>query len=523
MARRTKPKRRRSKSAGQKVHTKQRALERFDIFLSDEEYRDIATSIRRGKAEFVKKQSNRVSLHRVELSGGQGAIAVYDSIRKTVVTLLFDKCKTQNRRQGPAEEDKGMKISEAMRLAATDIVKKLRAKGHVAYFAGGCVRDTLLGLTPKDYDVATDATPDKVLSLFARTKKVGAAFGVVVIRYDGHDIEVATFRKEAGYSDHRRPDNVTFTDAEEDAKRRDFTINGMFFDPISDEIVDFVGGRDDLEHRVLRAIGDPAERFSEDYLRMLRAVRFAARLGFKIEQETATAIRDNAESIRDISAERVRMELERIITAPSREDGWDMITTTGLQEHIVDGVDWWTCGPHCPADILANLRRAGTREMGEIPFPLALAAILLPLDGKSALNAVDVCQRLKCSAKEVYSVDWLLQGLHKVHAINELADLKQLMANKLWPDLLRFVRADLIARNQPLRLSTELTIRADSIPKEKVSPPALITGDDLVEMGYKPGPLFGRIIKEMRRRQLNEVVNDRETALALARQMAEEK
>ena len=402
-----------------------------------------------------------------------------------------------------------------MREAAVGIVRKLCAEGHVAYFAGGCVRDMLLGLEPKDYDVATDAPPDRVLDMFPLTKEVGAAFGVVVVRCGKHDIEVATFRKEAGYSDHRRPDSVTFTDAEEDAKRRDFTINGMFFDPTSGEVIDFVGGRDDLERRVLRAIGDPDERFSEDYLRMLRAVRFAARLGFSFEQDTEIAIFDNAKNIRHISAERVRMELERILCAPSREKGWELIVATGLHEHIVSGLDWWVCGLHSPTWILADLPH------DEIPFPLALAAIFLPLE-EIAPTAVDACRLLKCSEKEVYGVEWLLRGLKIVHAEPELADVKQLMANKLWPHLLRLVRADLIARNQPLRPFTSLAMRAGSIPKEKVAPAPLVTGDDLIEMGLKPGPLFGRIIREIRRGQLNEFVNTRETALTLARRMAEE-
>lgn len=403
-----------------------------------------------------------------------------------------------------------------MREAAVGIVRKLRAEGHVAYFAGGCVRDMLLGLEPKDYDVATDAPPDKVSGMFHLTKEVGAAFGVVVVRCGNHDIEVATFRKEAGYSDHRRPDSVTFTDAEEDAQRRDFTVNGMFFDPTSGEVIDFVGGREDLERRVLRAIGDPDERFSEDYLRMLRAVRFASRLGFELERETHNAIYDNAEAIRHISAERVRMELERILCAPSREKGWELIVATGLHEHIVPGLDWWVCSPNSPAWIMADLPHE------EIPFPLALATIFLPLEESVATTAVDACRLLKCSEKEVCGVDWLLRGLKIVHAEPELADVKQLMANKLWPCLLRLVRADLIADGKPLRPFTSLAMRAGSIPKEKVAPLPLITGDDLIEMGLKPGPLFGRIIKEVRRGQLNEFVSDRETALALARRMAEE-
>ncbi len=242
---------------------------------------------------------------------------------------------------------------------------------------------------------------------------------------------------------------------------------------------------------------------------------FSTRLGFRLEQETYNAIHDNAESIRRISAERVRMELERILTASSREDGWKLLVVTGLHKHIVEGVDWRTCGPHCPTRILADL------PYDEIPLPLALAAIFLPLEG-IAPTAADACRALKCSEKDVYGVEWLLRGLKTVRAEPELADVKQLMANRLWPHLLRLVRADLIAGNRPLRPFTSLAMLAGSIPAERVAPPPLVTGDDLIGMGLKPGPLFGRIIREIRREQLNETTVGREAAMALAGHMAEE-
>ena len=200
--------------------------------------------------------------------------------------------------------------------AAMAVVRRLRDHGHTAYLAGGCVRDMLLGREASDYDVATDATPDKICSLFSRTRKVGVQFGVVLVRQGRHWIETATFRTDVNYEDGRRPERVEFTTAEEDARRRDFTVNGLFYDPLEDRVIDYVAGRRDLEDGVIRAIGEPAARFAEDHLRLLRAVRFATRLGFQIEPETARAIRSHAAKIERISPERIREELEKMLAAP---------------------------------------------------------------------------------------------------------------------------------------------------------------------------------------------------------------
>src|SRR5688572_25076472 len=204
----------------------------------------------------------------------------------------------------------------ATREDALAVVRRLRDAGHVAYFAGGCVRDQLLGLDPKDYDVATDAPPDRVRQLFSNTQAVGAAFGVILVRQRKSQIEVATFRTDGKYLDGRRPEGVVFTTAEEDAKRRDFTINGLFYDPVEDKVIDYVGGRADLERRIIRAIGNPDERFAEDHLRVLRAVRFAARFGFDIEPATASAVQSHARHLPRISPERVAEELRLMLTPP---------------------------------------------------------------------------------------------------------------------------------------------------------------------------------------------------------------
>ncbi|HJT80904.1 MAG TPA: CCA tRNA nucleotidyltransferase, partial [Chthoniobacterales bacterium] len=217
-----------------------------------------------------------------------------------------------------------------MERVARSIVARLRDHGHTAYFAGGCVRDLVRGEKPKDFDVATDARPERVQSIFHRTYAVGAHFGVIVVLEDGFQFEVATFRSDGLYIDGRHPVDVHFSSAEEDARRRDFTINGMFYDPIASEVIDFVGGRSDLAAKIIRAIGDPAQRFAEDRLRMLRAIRFATVLEYEIEPGTWQAVVDRADTIQAISAERIRDELVKIFTSPNRLPGFDLLDRSGL-------------------------------------------------------------------------------------------------------------------------------------------------------------------------------------------------
>src|SRR5213078_1652953 len=217
-----------------------------------------------------------------------------------------------------------------MEKTAREIAAHLRESGHIAYFAGGCVRDIVRGETPKDFDIATDAKPETVQKLFPRTYAVGAHFGVILVLEDGFQFEVATFRSDDAYVDGRHPSAVHFSSPEQDAKRRDFTINGMFYDPVAGEVIDLVGGQPDIAANLVRAIGDPAERFAEDRLRMLRAVRFAAALDYEIDKGTWDALTGNAPSINQISAERIREELVRIFLSPNRVRGWDLLDASGL-------------------------------------------------------------------------------------------------------------------------------------------------------------------------------------------------
>lgn len=260
------------------------------------------------------------------------------------------------------------------RDAALSVLEALRAAGHVAYFAGGCVRDQLLGIEPKDYDVATSATPDEIRRLFRSTQSVGAAFGVILVRVAGlagQGIEVATFRTDGSYTDGRRPDSVRFASPEEDARRRDFTINGLFLDPLSGEVVDFVGGRADLESRVLRAIGTADERFAEDHLRLLRAVRFAARFGLTLDPPTAVAVRRHAKMLRTIAPERVGDEVRRMLTAPTRLRAWTLLRELGLTPELFRFVE---CADRPVAQLFAH---GPGLEAGEASFALTLSAATL--------------------------------------------------------------------------------------------------------------------------------------------------
>src|SRR6266498_3819005 len=226
-----------------------------------------------------------------------------------------------------------------MEKTAREITKRLREEGHIAYFAGGCVRDIVRDETPKDYDIATDAKPEIVQKLFPRTYAVGAHFGVIIVLENDFQFEVATFRSDEAYIDGRHPTAVHFSSPKEDARRRDFTINGMFYDPVAEEVIDFVGGRADIAAKQVRAIGDAAQRFAEDRLRMLRAVRFATVLDYQIDAKTWDALIANAASINEISAERIRDELVRIFLSPNRTRGWNLLDSSGLMRAILPEIE----------------------------------------------------------------------------------------------------------------------------------------------------------------------------------------
>ncbi|MFN0135603.1 MAG: CCA tRNA nucleotidyltransferase [Phycisphaerae bacterium] len=382
------------------------------------------------------------------------------------------------------------------------VARRLRDAGHEALLAGGCVRDLLRGATPTDYDVATDATPQRVSQLFRPTRQVGAAFGVVLVRSAGQWIEVATFRSDGNYADGRRPTTVTFTDAARDAQRRDFTINGMFLDPLAGEVIDYVGGRADLEARVLRCIGDADTRFDEDYLRLLRAVRFAARLNLTIEPTTHAAIGRHAPRLREIAAERVRDELEKMLDAPSRGESVRLLIETRLIEHLWHGASW-------SDDALAQLQ-ALTWGLGEDARFEATMSIFLA----ATPTQVDrVCRSLACSNEQRELIDWLTQHHSDLDDVSRLtlAAFKRLLAHRGYTQL-RTIAIARYAGNAD-RLAA-LDFRAASIAPDAIAPPPLVTGQDLIDRNVAAGPIFKQLLDALYTEQLDEQLASRDAALA---------
>jgi len=396
--------------------------------------------------------------------------------------------------------------------AGMAIVLRLRQYGHEAFWAGGCVRDKLLKSEPVDIDVATDAPPEVIVKLFSRTRKVGAQFGVVLVRQGEYWIETATFRTDVDYQDGRRPERVVFTTAEEDAKRRDFTINGLFYDPIDDRVIDYVGGQDDLEARVIRAIGDPAERFTEDHLRMLRAVRFATRLGFRIDGLTADAIHQHAGKITRISPERIREELDKMFAYPSRAQSLEKMAELSLLKHLWPGADW-------PTDRIERAVRVLAALPEDADFTLSLAALLIE---NSPADADHVGVNLRCSNVQIDHMRWLLANCDRLDEVESLslAAFKKLIAHDRFDDLLALHGAVLKSKGRSFDANDTARQRRDSIPANEVAPPPFVTGLDLIELGLEPGPRFKAILDELYDAQLNNELTIREQALERLEQMA---
>jgi poly(A) polymerase len=415
---------------------------------------------------------------------------------------------------------------------ALAVVGRLREAGHVAYFAGGCVRDALLGLTPKDYDVATDATPPRVRELFPRTQAVGAAFGVILVRQGRSQIEVATFRSDGKYVDGRRPEDVVFTNAEEDAKRRDFTINGMFYDPVEDKVIDYVGGQTDLKNRVLRAIGNADERFAEDHLRVLRAVRFAARFGLIIEPSTSDAIARNVPHLTRISPERIAEELRAALTPPTRVAAWAMI-----RRFEADSVIFRFLKSPLPLHPVADARRADIFDRVSpglaIAFGFALAAatvdhVLARLSSLSGWNELSVRRAvqslrdsLKISNEESDTMEGTLYGLIRLLQNPQpgVALLKRFLARPT-ASYSRALLAALPHGWVPHRQSVELDLT--ELEKTDFAPPPLVTGDDLTAAGLLPGRAFKRALDEAYDAQLEGRVTTKAQAMELAVRLVRE-
>ena len=435
-----------------------------------------------------------------------------------------------------------MSEAQARRDFALEVVLRLRRAGFQALWAGGCVRDLLLGLVPVDYDVATDATPEQVmLSLPFRSITVGISFGVVRIRHprmQGIEVEVATFRSDSAYVDGRRPAAVVFSSPELDAARRDFTINGMFMDPESSQVIDYVGGLDDLRNQVLRAIGDPAERFREDKLRLLRAIRFAARFNLEIEPNTLQSLRAMAGEVVVVSPERIAQELRRMLVHENRAQAMNMALEVGLVAAIlpplVDMRGLFQGKPVQPEGDLWDHTMLVLRLLPVRPsFTLAFAALVHDVGkpftranhhGRTSFHSHDqvgsriadrLCRNLRLSNVERERITWLVafhQYLGEAKKLRE-AKLKRVLAQPGIDELLALHRADALASTGDTEHVDYCAYYLENQPAGPINPPPLLTGHDLVRHGLEPGAHFAVILETIREAQLEGRVQSKREVL----------
>jgi poly(A) polymerase len=429
--------------------------------------------------------------------------------------------------------------SSPMEKAARKVAARLREQGRIAYFAGGCVRDMVRGLTPKDYDVVTDAPPEAVQAIFPRTYAVGAQFGVIIVLEASFQFEVATFRSDDAYIDGRHPSAVHFSSPEQDAKRRDFTINGMFYDPVADKVIDLVGGKADIAAKLVRAIGDPAKRFAEDRLRMLRAVRFATVLDYQIDKATWDALVTSAPSINQISAERIRDELGRIFLSPNRVRGWDLLDASGLMPAILPELEAMkgVLQPekfHPEGDVFVHTRLMLQLLPEEVSVPLVFAVLFHDVakpvtatvdnTGRIRFNEHDrigaqmteaIMRRLRFSGDEIEAaVEMVRQHMvFKDAPKMRIAKLKRFMARPTFDEELELHRVDCESSHRMLDNYEFLLRKREEFANEPIIPPPLVRGDDLIALGLKPGPKFGEILEAVETRQLEGQLHTREEAL----------
>jgi poly(A) polymerase len=433
-----------------------------------------------------------------------------------------------------------------MNAPARDIVACLQRAGHTAYFAGGCVRDYLLGAEAKDIDIATSARPEQVQQLFPRvTDLTGKSFGVLRILVGDRAYEVATFRQDGPYQDGRHPEGVRFASAEEDARRRDFTINGLFYDPVAERLIDYVGGEADLRAKIIRAIGNPADRFAEDHLRLLRGIRFAARLLFTIEPKTWEAICAAAAAIRTVSAERIRDELNKTFTAPKPEIGLDLLDRSGLLREVLPdiaalhGVEQPPLF-HPEGDVYEH-ERLMLSKIEQPDLELALAVLFHDV-GKKPTATVDATGRIRFNEHESVGADMteqIMTGLRydnkTIQIVREAvkyhmqfkdvlkmrqSTLKQMMSRPTFSLELELHRIDCASSHGDLRNYDFLKERLDTMTPDQINPPPLVTGHDLLAMGLRPGKEIGKILEAVKTAQLEGTVQTRMEALAMARSLA---
>lgn len=427
---------------------------------------------------------------------------------------------------------------------ALKTARRLREAGYTALFAGGSVRDELRGTPPKDFDLATSATPEEVQALFPNSDAVGAHFGVIIVKENREFIEVATFRTDGSYKDGRRPEEVTFSSPEEDAQRRDFTINGLFMDPESGEVIDFVNGRADLEAGLIRAIGDPSLRFQEDALRLLRAVRFATVTGFQIEEGTWTAICEHAGLLKQISPERIRDEFSKIMVADSRARGLDLLTDSGLAQHFLPELyplqgceqppQW-----HPEGDVYVHTRIA-LSLLEQPSLELALSVLLHDIGKPPTQTWDEDADRFRFNGHEKVGADMARVILRRLRFPNQLvedvsfavsrhmkfmhvqdmriAKLKRFMAADRFAEELELHRVDCASSNGFTENYDFLVQKQEEFAAEPLIPEPFLNGRDLMEhFQLQPGPDMGRILNALQTEQLEGRVCTQDAALSFVK------
>jgi poly(A) polymerase len=433
---------------------------------------------------------------------------------------------------------------QPLRATAVEIVRQLQTAGFSAFWVGGCVRDFLLGREPGDYDIATSARPGEIEKLFKRTVAVGKKFGVLVVLEGGQQFQVATYRAEADYRDGRHPEQVTFADARADALRRDFTVNGLFYDPVTEKIHDWVGGEKDLRAKIIRTIGVPEERFAEDHLRLLRAVRFAAQLGFEIEPQTLAAVRSLAPKIELISAERIRDELIKLFSPPHAARGLVLLLKSGLLPGVLPEVIATLACEQSPdfhpegtvfEHIRLMLEKLPPGAHPSLPWAVILhdiakpaTAELDPATGKihfyghekvGAALAERILTRLRFPKKHIEEIVACVRQHMQFKDVKQMrkATLRRLLMRKTFPLELELHRLDCLGSHGALDHYEFLVQQAAELEKQPAIRPPLLTGDDLIALGVKPGPAMGALLAEIREKQLQDELKTPRQARAWAK------
>lgn len=415
------------------------------------------------------------------------------------------------------------------RQSAAEIVRTLQDAGHSAFWVGGCVRDFLLGREPGDYDIATSARPEQIEALFTKTIPVGRKFGVIIVVAEEHQFQVATFRAEADYRDGRRPETVVFADARADAGRRDFTVNGLFYDPVTETIHDWVEGETDLRAKLIRTIGSPDERFAEDHLRLLRAVRFATQLGFEIEATTFAAIQQHAAKIKLISAERIRDELLKLFAAPEAARGLELLHASGLLEHVLPEIAATVACEQSPDfhpegsvfnHLCLMLKQLPTDAHPLLPWSVLLHDVAKPLTASrdpetgsihfyehekiGARMTEEILERLRFPRKDIATVATAVRFHMQFKDARHMrkSTLRRMILRETFPLELQLHRLDCLGSHGRLDAYEFVVAQASELAQQPAIRPPLLTGNDLIALGIKPGKPMGALLLELREKQL---------------------